>query len=125
MLARVRQGEYDQFEVNRGLPLALLVKYFDQAGLKWKIKEELRKLVDVQALNLNGPWPVFPTFDVIFLRNVLIYFDQGDRKRIVEKMAQQLAPDGALFLGGSEIMEELSDRFVSVNLARGRYYKLK
>jgi chemotaxis protein methyltransferase CheR len=125
MLNRVREGEYDQFEVNRGLPLALLVKYFEQAGLKWRIKDELKKLVETRPLNLNGAWPALPKFDVVFLRNVLIYFDQADRRKIVERVAQQLAPEGVLFLGGSEILEEVSDRFTAVNLARGRYYRLK
>jgi chemotaxis protein methyltransferase CheR len=125
MLERVRKGEYDQFEVNRGLPLTMMVKYFEQVGLKWAVKPDLRRLVEPRALNLNAAWPPLPRFDVIFLRNVLIYFDQADKRKIMERMAYQLAPDGALFLGGSEMMEDLSDRFIPVNLKRGRYFKLK
>lgn len=125
MLERVRKADYDQFEVNRGLPLTLLIKYFEQSGLRWKLKPELKAMVEAQSLNLNAAWPPLPRFDVVFLRNVLIYFDHADKRKILERVAYQLAPDGVLFLGGSEMMEDISEKFVPVGLKRGRYFKLK
>lgn len=102
MLKRTQDGCYSQFEVNRGLPARMMVKYFDRHGTRWQAKEELRRMMDVRKLNLTAPWPALPTFDIVFLRNVLIYFDLAAKTSILERVHQLMRPDASLFLGGGE-----------------------
>lgn len=102
MVARTAAGSYGQLEVNRGLPAAFLVKYFERHGTSWQVKAPLRKLVTARELNLVEPWPALPPFDVIFLRNVLIYFDLETKRAILRRARQALRPDGLLLLGSAE-----------------------
>jgi chemotaxis protein methyltransferase CheR len=102
VLDRAALGQYSLQEVNRGLPAALLVKHFQQAGVHWQIKPDTRKLVRFIPMNLIERWPALPICDVIFLRNVLIYFNADTKRQILPQIRRQLAPDGALFLGGAE-----------------------
>lgn len=95
-------GRFTQVEVNRGLPVTLLVKYFKQQGAFWIINEKLRRLVRFKKMNLLNPFVGMGTFDVIFCRYVLIYFDQGTKKQILEKLVSVLNPGGYLFLGATE-----------------------
>jgi len=107
MLDRVRAGRYSQVEVNRGLPATSLVRYFTRVGREWEITERLRERVRVQHLNLAAPYVGLGTFDVIWLRNVLIYFDATTKADILRRMLPMLAPDGYLLLGSSETTLDL------------------
>ncbi|MFJ9315102.1 CheR family methyltransferase [Pimelobacter simplex] len=107
MLDRVRNGRYSQVEVNRGLPATSLVRYFTRVGREWEIAERLRERVRVQHLNLAAPYVGLGTFDVIWLRNVLIYFDAATKADILRRMLPMLAPDGYLLLGSSETTLDL------------------
>lgn len=111
MLRRTREGKYTQFEVNRGLPARLLARYFVRQGLQWQVQPELREIVTCRKLNLTAIDAVFPKFDVIFLRNVLIYFDQPCKESILRQIHRCLAPDGCLFLGGGEALVNLNVPF--------------
>ena len=125
ILARAREGCFSQLEVNRGLPAKLLVKYFRQHGTDWQIAEVLRKQVEFQAINLAGTWPPLPPMDVIFLRNVLIYFGVETKKTILRKARQLLKQDGVLFLGGAETTFNLDDSFERVQFERTICYRAR
>lgn len=112
MVKRTADGSYSQFEMNRGLPTALLVKHFDRNGANWRAKPELRKLIDARRMNLTGAWPTTTFYDVVFLRNVLIYFDQPSKERILTRIAKVMRPDGYLFLGGGETLINLNVPFL-------------
>ncbi|OYP36454.1 CheR family methyltransferase [Rhodopirellula sp. MGV] len=102
MLSKSRSGAYSQLEVNRGLPAKSLVRYFERKGASWQAKRELSELIDFRRLNLTTPWPFLGQFDVIFIRNVLIYFDQRTKADILTRMRRALRPDGYLFIGAAE-----------------------
>lgn len=102
MLERVRNGRFSQVEVNRGLPATSLVRYFTREGREWEISERLRSHITVRHLNLAAPYVGLGTFDVIWLRNVLIYFDAETKADIMRRMLPMLALDGFLLLGSSE-----------------------
>lgn len=125
ILARAKEGLYTQAEVNRGLPASLLIKHFHKVGLQWKVKDHVRNLMHYTELNLIEKWPVMPRMDIIFLRNVLIYFSSETKQAIFAKIAAQLAPDGYLFLGGAETTLNLSDAFDRVNLGKSVCYRLR
>lgn len=108
ILARARRGEYSQFEVNRGLPAKLLVTHFKRQGPQWVLNEELRRLVEFRKLNLTQTWPFMAPCDIVFIRNVLIYFDQRTKQSILERALKVLRPDGYLFVGGSETLLNLN-----------------
>ncbi|WP_437205116.1 CheR family methyltransferase [Planctomicrobium sp. SH664] len=110
MLERTRNGTYSQFEVNRGLPARLLARYFERTGLVWQAKAELRSLIQCRKLNLMSIGAL-PAFDVVFLRNVLIYFDQPRKEAILAGVHRVLATDGCLFLGGGETLINLQVPF--------------
>jgi chemotaxis protein methyltransferase CheR len=124
MLARAREGLYSQLEVNRGLPATLLVKYFRQCGTDWQIREDLRRRVEFQFLNLAEAWPLLPPMDVILMRNVLIYFGLDTKKNILGRVRHLLKPDGFLFLGGAETTFNLDDNFERVQFDRTICYRL-
>ena len=124
MLERTRMGCYSQLEINRGLPAPLLVKYFQKNGLDWQFREETRKMVETREMNLASVWPALPTMDIIFMRNVLIYFDVEMKKMILGKLRQVLKPDGYLFLGGAESTFHLDDSFVRAQLGKTTCFKL-
>lgn len=121
ILARAREGFYSGFEVQRGLPVHLLVKHFDQHGDRWQIKPELRRMVTFQSFNLlSDPTPL-GTFDIVLCRNVLIYFDQATKAAVLERIAGRLAPTGALLLGAAESIFGISTAFATVDNLRGVY----
>jgi chemotaxis protein methyltransferase CheR len=124
VLARAREGRFSQIEVNRGLPAALLVKYFDQHGTHWQVKQAIRSMVDFQEVNLAQPWPALPRLDLVLLRNVMIYFDVETKKAILGKLARLLLPDGYLFLGGAETTINLNDSYRRVEPLKAGCYQL-
>ena len=125
ILARAREGLYSQIEVNRGLPAALLTRYFDKQGLHWRIKSEIRRMVEFQQSNLAEPWPLIPPADLVFMRNVLIYFDVNTKKAILAKIRHVLKPDGYLFLGSSETTLNLDAAFEPISLGKSTCYQLR
>jgi chemotaxis protein methyltransferase CheR len=124
-LARARQGCYSQLEINRGLPPALLQKYFQRRGTEWQINEDIRRLVDFRPLNLLEPALGMPPVDLVLLRNVLIYFDTPTKKAILDKIRRVLRPDGYLFLGGAETTLNLDDAFERVAFDQAGCYRLR
>jgi chemotaxis protein methyltransferase CheR len=115
MLARAREGGYNQLEVNRGLPAHLLVKYFQKDRAVWEISQEIRRMVEFREINLIHPWPSLPRMDAIFMRNVLIYLDLETKKNILGRVGRLLDPAGYLFLGGSETTINLDDSFEALS----------
>lgn len=111
VLDKAREGLYSQLEVNRGLPAPLLVKYFKQEGLSWRISAEIRAMVKYQELNLLSSFSQFPRMDLVFLRNVLIYFDLPTKRDILERIGRLLKPDAYLFLGGAETTVNVDDSY--------------
>jgi chemotaxis protein methyltransferase CheR len=124
VLARAREGRYNQIEVNRGLPAALLVKHFEQHGTDWQLRPELRRMVDFAEINLAQPWPALPRMDVILIRNVMIYFDVETKRRILGWAARLLKPDGYLILGGAETTINLDDSFRRIEPLKAGLYQL-
>ena len=120
-LARARAGSYTQFEIQRGLPMQMLVKYFRKEGPQWRLADAIRAMVDFREWNLLGDLRPLGRFDVVFCRNVLIYFDQGTKARVLEAIARQLAPDGLLYLGGAETVLGITDRLVPSGSDYGVY----
>jgi chemotaxis protein methyltransferase CheR len=126
ILERARAGRFGQLEVNRGLPATLLVKYFQREGIDWRINDSVRGLTQFRQLNLAANfWPLLPSLDVIFLRNVLIYFDATTKKQILRQIRRLLRPDGYLFLGGAETTLNVDDAFECVSLERTRCFRLR
>jgi chemotaxis protein methyltransferase CheR len=124
MLERCREGCYTQLEVNRGLPAPLLIKYFQKIGTEWKIKEDLRKMIDLRQINLAQSWPVLPQMDIVFIRNVLIYFDLETKKGIMARLRRVLKPDGFLFLGGAETTLNIDETFKRTQVDKSAYYQV-
>jgi chemotaxis protein methyltransferase CheR len=125
MLARCREGCYSQLEVSRGLPALLLVKYFQKIGVEWQIHDELRRMVDFRQINLAQPWPALPPMDIIFIRNVMIYFDLPTKKDIMARLSKLLRRDGCLVLGAAETTLNIDDSYKRVQVEEGTYYKLR
>jgi chemotaxis protein methyltransferase CheR len=124
VLERAREGRYNQIEVNRGLPAALLVKYFEQHGTDWQLTPDIRRMVDFQEINLAQHWPALPRMDLILIRNVMIYFDVDTKKTILSRLARLLRPDGYLLLGGAETTFNLSDSYRRVEALKSGFYQL-
>jgi chemotaxis protein methyltransferase CheR len=125
MIAKSRAGKYNQIEVNRGLPAALMVKYFERQGMEWQIKEPLRKMIDFREMNLTTAWPLLPQFDIVFMRNVLIYFDTPTKRGILAKLRQVLKPDGYLFLGCAETTLCLDDAYERCQIDKTGCYRIR
>jgi chemotaxis protein methyltransferase CheR len=121
VLEKARQGRYTQFEVQRGLPIALLIKHFTQIGELWQIAPDIRAMVRYRQLNLLTDFAQLGMFDLIFCRNVLIYFDQDTKVDVLNRLARMTASDGYLVLGAAETVVGLTDRFKMVPDKRGLY----
>jgi chemotaxis protein methyltransferase CheR len=121
MVGRARSGLYSQFEVQRGLPAKFLVRYFKQAPGGWQISDSLRNMVQFKPLNLLGSLSSLGQFDIVFCRNVLIYFDLPTKSRVLQAIAGQTASDGYLVLGGAETILGVSDRFRAVEGSQGLF----
>ena len=121
VLEKARTGIYSQFEVQRGLPIQLLVKYFTQIGETWQIAPDIRAMVQYRPLNLLGDFSHLGPFDVVFCRNVLIYFDQETKIGVLDRIARITERDGYLVLGAAETVVGLSNSFKPVPDRRGLY----
>jgi chemotaxis protein methyltransferase CheR len=120
-LARAREGLYTQFEVQRGLPVQMLMRYFQKDGTNWRIADAIRGMAQFREWNLLADLRPLGQFDIVFCRNVLIYFDQPTKARVLEAIAGRLAPDGLLYLGGAETVLGITGRFAAVANERGVY----
>jgi chemotaxis protein methyltransferase CheR len=121
VLEKSRSGIYSQFEVQRGLPIQLLVKYFKQIGEMWQINADIRSMIQYRPLNLLQDFAHMGKFDLIFCRNVLIYFDQDMKSSIFGRLAKTMEPDGFLALGAAETVVGLTDAFKPHPDRRGLY----
>jgi chemotaxis protein methyltransferase CheR len=121
VIEKSKAGIYSQFEVQRGLPIQMLVKYFKQTGELWQINADMRAMVQHRQLNLLHDFSQLGVFDVIFCRNVLIYFDQETKVNIFNRLAKAIEPDGFLVLGAAETVVGLTDVFKPFPERRGLY----
>jgi chemotaxis protein methyltransferase CheR len=121
VLEKAKAGIYSQFEVQRGLPVQLLVKFFDQVGETWQLAPELRSMVQFRPLNLLNDFSVLGSFDAVFCRNVLIYFDQETKVTVLNRIARQMPGDGFLVLGAAETVIGLTEAFKPLADKRGLY----
>jgi chemotaxis protein methyltransferase CheR len=124
-IARAVEGRYSPYEVQRGLNVQTLIRYFSQDGDRWRISEKLRRMVSFRTFNLLDSFGWLGEVDIIFCRNVLLYFDPAAKAACLEKLCGTLANDGYLFLGGSETMEGASNAFAHCDDVRGLYRKAR
>lgn len=124
-LTRAQAGVYSQFEVQRGLPIQLLMKHFSQVSDGWRVADDLRRWIQFKKLNLLDPFQFLGQFDVIFCRNVLIYFENDLKKNILDRMARQLSGDGCLLLGAAESVIGVTDTFERLRDCRAAVYAPK
>jgi chemotaxis protein methyltransferase CheR len=125
VLTKAREGKFSQIEVNRGLSAGMMVKYFDRLGMTWQLRPQYRSMARFTKLNLIDPWPSMPQMDVVFLRNVLIYFSPATKKEILNKVRQTMAPNSVLFLGAAETTMGLNTSFERVENENSVYYRIK
>jgi len=116
-----KQGRYRRLEVNRGLPARMLLRFFERDGEEWVVNPEIRAMCDFRYTNLCAPLPPLPVFDLVLLRNVLLYFPQHDRNVVLSQTHRHIAPDGYLLLGNSEQAEDSCDLF-RLEFAEGSYF---
>ncbi len=124
-IAQASYGKYNRFEIERGLDKKYLQKYFSLFGDSWKVKDELRSMVNFRKLNLMQPFTSLGKFDIIFCRNVAIYFTLEDRKKLFNKLADSLADDGFLVIGSTESLTGVCPRFVPKRHLRSIFYQKK
>lgn len=122
-LDRAKSGLYSQFEVQRGLPIQLMMKYFDQVPQGWQVKDRLRKMITWKQLNLLDRFSHLGRFDIVFCRNVLIYFETETKTDILNRVRDVIAPDGYLFLGAAETVLGICDRFQRHSICRSAVYR--
>lgn len=125
MLARARRGVFSELEISRGLPTGLRESCFEKHKDGWHIRDDLRRSVEFQQINLSALWPALPPLDLIFLRNVLIYFDTSTKQQILSKVCRVIHPDGYLVLGGAESTHNLDDRFLPVSFENVSFFRLR
>ena len=121
ILRKAEAGLYSQFEVQRGLPFQMLVKYFEKQDEQWLISKEIRDMVTFKEYNLLGDLTPLGRFDIVFCRNVLIYFDSENKTKVLDGISKLMPEDGTLFLGGAETVLGISERFMPVPGQRGVY----
>ncbi len=121
ILETARTGRYSQFEVQRGMPITLLVKYFTQDGSNWLINDDIKSMVKFSKFNLLNSMAAMGTFDVVFCRNVLIYFDAQTKGKVLAEMHGHIAKHGFMFLGGAETVVGVTDKFKPLPGERGLY----
>ena len=121
IIDKAREGLYTQFEVQRGLPIQFLVKYFQQVGDRWQIDKTIRDMIAIKQFNLLNDFTVLGLFDIVYCRNVLIYFDQQSKSDILGRVSKLMPEDGVLYLGGAESVLGISDAFKPISGLRGVY----
>ena len=121
VVARAKEASFSQFEVQRGLQARALVTHFTQDGARWQLRPALRAMVRFEERNLLAECATLGRFEVIFCRNVLIYFDAPTKTRVLEMLARQLTPNGVLYLGAAETVIGLTDRLAPIPDQRGVY----
>ena len=125
MIQRCREGTYSRLEVDRGLSVSHLDKYFIQEGGAWRIRSDVRRMIEFHVMNLAEPWLLFSVMDIVFLRNVMIYFDVKTKRQILKKVREILAPHGYLFLGGTETTINVDHHFQRVGVCGTSVYRIK
>lgn len=125
MLRRAESGRFTQLEINRGLPAKMLVRHFERDGTHWLVSGGLRRNISFKRLNLAVPLPPLPQFDIVFLRNVLIYFNVETKRQVLDRVSAVMRPDGWLFLGSAETTIGIDDRFERVAAGRSSAYRLR
>jgi chemotaxis protein methyltransferase CheR len=120
-LARAKEGVYSQFEVQRGLPVQMLMRYFKKDDANWRIADCIRAMAQFREFNLLSDLRSLGKFDVVFCRNVLIYFDQATKARVLDAISAVMPPDGLLYLGGAETVLGITSRFAPMPNERGVY----
>jgi len=123
MVERTKAGRFSQLEVNRGLPAPMLVRHFTRAGNEWEVSPALRRMVSASECNLAAPLPRMGPFDVVYLRNVLIYFDLSTKQAILRRVRELMRPDGWLFLGAAETTLGVDDSWERVVVGRSSAYR--
>jgi chemotaxis protein methyltransferase CheR len=123
VLAKAQQGSYNTLEVGRGLPARMLAQHFERAGTAFKVRGPLRSMIEWKQLNLAGAWPALPIFDIVFMRNVLIYFAPSTNEMVLKNVRNTLHPHGYLFLGTTENMLGLSVGFETVTKGKTMFYR--
>lgn len=123
MVDRVKAGRYSQLEMNRGLPAAKLVKHFGRQGPEWQIDPTLRALVTARTMNLAVPFPAIGPFDIVFLRNVLIYFDVPTKQEILRRVRAVMRPESYLFLGSAEVTLGVDQGWQRHAIGRSSFYR--
>jgi chemotaxis protein methyltransferase CheR len=123
MINRVKAGRYSQLEINRGLPAAKLVRYFSRQGPEWQVDARLRSMVTARTMNLAAPFGVLGKFDIVFLRNVLIYFDVPTKQDILRRVRAVMRPDAVLFLGSAEMTLGVDQGWRRQQVGRSSFYR--
>lgn len=123
ILAQAMEGRYRKHEVNRGLQARMLVRYFDEDSDAWRVKPELRRMVTWRQINLAMPFPLLGRFDIILLRNVLIYFSSENKKQVIDRTAKSMTEDGYLCLGGSETLMQIETPLQRETVGRAAVYR--
>jgi chemotaxis protein methyltransferase CheR len=124
-IAQASYGIYNKFEIERGLERSKLSKYFTSSGANWKIKDELRAMATFRKINLMAPFTALGKWDIIFCRNVAIYFTLEDRKKLFNRLADALEPDGYLIIGSTESLTGICPRFIPKRHLKSIFYQLK
>ncbi len=125
MVRRGQEGRYGPFEVKRGLSQPMLNTYFSRQGMEWQIRDDVRDRIEFHEMNLAGLWLVFPPMDLVFMRNVMMYFDMETRKDILRRIRGILAPHGYLILGATETTLAVDDHFERVPVNGTSVYRVK
>lgn len=121
IIKKAREARYSQFEVQRGLPIQMMMKYFNQESDGWHLTDDIKRMVRFEYMNLLKPFKHNGPFDIVFCRNVLIYFDQVTKSKVLDSVSKVIADDGSLFLGAAETVLGISDHFKPVKGQRGIY----
>jgi chemotaxis protein methyltransferase CheR len=125
MLGRAERGVYSQLEVNRGLPAKALVQHFERDGANWRVSSALRRQVIYRRMNLAAPFAPVGPFDIVFLRNVLIYFDVDTKRSVLQRVSKDMHPDGWLFLGSAETTIGIDDDLERISVGRSSAYRMR
>jgi len=125
MIKKAKEGLYSQFEVNRGLPAKMLIQNFEKSGIHWRISESIRSMVHFREMNLSRATSLGSGIDLFFMRNILIYFDLNERKRLLEQARDAMRPDGCLMLGAAETTVFSNDIFVPLPVEFSNLFYLK